>query len=218
MKSTLRIAVRRVETEAERRNALSILKIIYQDEKAWVSDAEAQFPADDLSRKDISWFIAMRRSEPIGVLRVCYDPPVQQYLQYGLKLIDRDLDIARMIERERIAEIGRFAVHPELRGDLLVASRLMGAATREIVSRQYTQLITDVFEADPHSPLGFHTRVIGFRPIATHEIGDLLYKGRRITLVLDVKAAYLRLKRQSNWFFRTMTRGWTDAMHKHLAA
>ncbi|MDX2204286.1 MAG: hypothetical protein NW223_16155 [Hyphomicrobiaceae bacterium] len=218
MTTSLRIRARRVETEADRLKALEILKVTYQEEKAWVADAQSQFPARDLDRADVSWFIATSRDEPLGVLRVLYDPPVAQYLSYGLSPIDVDLRIEDMIRNERIAEIGRFAVRPNLRSHLLVASRLMGAATREIVSRQYTQLITDVFEADRHSPFGFHTRVIGFKPIATHEIGELLYKGRRITLVLDIKAAYQRLKARGNWFFRNMTHGWTETMHKQLAA
>lgn len=219
MQSSLRIRARRVETEADRQKALEVLRVTYQEEKAWVADAQSQFPECDLARDDIAWFIATSRGEALGVLRVLFDPPVSQYLKYGLRPIDIELDkIEAMIRNERIAEIGRFAVRPNLRSHLLVASRLMGAATREIVSRQYTQLITDVFEADQHSPFGFHTRVIGFKPIATHEIGELLYKGRRITLVLDIKAAYQRLKARGNWFFRSLTHGWTETMHKQLAA
>lgn len=218
MKTSLRIRARRVETEADRLRALEILRITYQEEKAWVADAQSQFPESDLARTDVSWFIATSRDEPLGVLRVLYDPPIAQYLKYGLSPIERGLKIEEMIANERIAEIGRFAVRPNLRSHLLVASRLMGAATREVVQRQYTQLITDVFEADRHSPFGFHTRVIGFKPIATHEIGELLYKGRRITLVLDIKAAYQRLKARGNWFFRTLTHGWTETMHRQLTA
>lgn len=218
MKTSLRIKARRVETEADRLRALEVLRITYQEEKAWVADAQSQFPHSDLGRSDVSWFIATNRDEPLGVLRVLYDPPVAQYLKYGLRPIDLGLKIEEMIANERIAEIGRFAVRPNLRSHLLVASRLMGAATREVVQHQYTQLITDVFEADRHSPFGFHTRVIGFKPIATHEIGELLYKGRRITLVLDIKAAYQRLKARGNWFFRTLTHGWTETMHRQLTA
>lgn len=218
MRVRLRISAVRVETEADRLETLQVLRATYQDEKAWVKDVEAQFPPEDLQRADVSWFLVRRRGCPLGVLRVLYDPPIAQYLKYGLTPIDGDLRIEDMIRNERIAEIGRFAVLPELRSDLLVASRLMSAATREIVAREYTQLITDVFEKDKHSPLGFHTRVIGFRPVATHEVGELLYKGRRITLVLDLKAAYLRLKARGNWFFRNLTRGWTPSMHSRMAA
>ena len=58
---------------------------------------------------------------------------------------------------------------PEHRGNLMLAAALMRAATREMVLRGYTHVITDVFEDDPHSPLGFHTRVMGFRPVARRE-------------------------------------------------
>ena len=42
--------------------------------------------------------------------------------------------------------------------------------------------------------------------------------GRRITLVLDIKAAYQRLKAKGNWFFRSLTRGWPTTVHRRLAA
>lgn len=217
MKAMLRIRARRVLSEADRQKALAVLRSTYLEEKAWVTDVESQFPASDLNRDDISWFLASRRDQPLGVLRVRYDPPVADYLKYDLKPMALAAQIEEMIKNERIAEIGRFAVAAHLRGDLFVSARLMWAATREIVLRGYTQLITDVFETDRHSPYGFHARVIGFKPIATHEIGELLHKGRRITLVLDIKAAYRRLRDRGNWFFRSITRGWTDSMHRRLA-
>jgi hypothetical protein len=43
---------------------------------------------------------------------------------------------------------------------LLLAAALMRAATKEMVARGYTHVITDVFEDDVHSPLGFHTRAV----------------------------------------------------------
>jgi hypothetical protein len=113
--------------------------------------------------------------------------------------------------------VGRFAVIPERRNGVGVVLSLMRAATREIVSRGYTQLVTDVFEDDPHSPFRFHTRIVGFRPVATHEAGELNAKGRRITLLLDVKIAYQTLKSRGTWFFRAMTKDWTEVMHKRLA-
>jgi hypothetical protein len=208
----------RVETEADRQKALAVLKATYQDEKAWVLDVEPMFPKSDLSRSDLSWFLATSRDKPVGVLRVLYDPPIEQYLKYRLKPIDADLKIDELISRERIAEIGRFAVVPERRYGIGVVLSLMRAATREVVSRNYTQLITDVFEGDPHSPFRFHTRIVGFRPVATHEVGELRFKGRRITLVLDIKVAYRSLKSRGTWFFRAMTKGWTETMHNQLAA
>jgi len=65
--------------------------------------------------------------------------------------------------------------------------------------------------------LRFHTRIIGFRPVATHEVGELSFKGRRITLLLDIKIAYQTLKSRGTWFFRAMTKDRTEVMHKRLA-
>jgi hypothetical protein len=169
------------------------------------------FPENDLARDDISWFIATRRNEPMGVLRVLYEPSIEQYYKYALNPIDTTIAVDDFIKSERIAEVGRFAVIPERR------SGVMRAATREIVSRGFTQLVTDVFENDPHSPFRFHTRIVGFRPVATHEAGELNAKGRRITLLLDIKIAYQTLKSRGTWFFRAMTKDWTEVMHKRLA-
>jgi len=208
---------RRVQTEAERSMVLAVLRSTYVEEKGWAQDVENMFPAADLARNDVSWFLAVKRQQPVGVLRVLYDPPIEQYMAYGLKLTDSSIDIAGLIRNERIAEIGRFAVVSERRRGVAVVLSLMRAAVREIVMRGCTQLVTDVFENDPHSPLGFHTRVAGFRAVATHETGELRYTGRRITLLLDIKTAYCALKARGNRFFRTMTRGWTATMHNGLA-
>jgi hypothetical protein len=208
---------RRVETEADREKVLAVLRATYLNEKAWVLDVDPMFPACDLQRNDVSWFLAIKNERPVGVLRVLYDPPTEQYLKYGLQPIDADLQLADLIKTHRIAEIGRFAVVPERRSGVGVVLSLMRAATREIVARGCSSLVTDVFENDPHSPLGFHTRIIGFKPVATHEFGELRFKGRRITMLLDVKAAYQSLKARGNWFFRVMTMGWSEAMHRRLA-
>lgn len=219
MRLTRLTRTHRVETEADRQRALAVLRATYQEEKAWVLDAESVFPDSDLANPSMSWFLATSRGQPVGVLRVVYDPPIEQYLAYAPKPVDlsSSIDIAAFIRSERIAEIGRFAVVPERRNGVGVVLSLMRAATREVVAREYTQLITDVFENDPHSPFGFHTRIVGFRPVATHEIGELRYKGKRITLVLDIRVAYQCFRARGHWFFRTMTRGWTAAMHKRLA-
>lgn len=208
---------KRVASESDRQKALAVMRATYQREKGWVHDVEPMFPKEDLARDDLSWFIATRRNEAMGVLRVLYDPPIEQYQKYGLTAIDGTVPAYDLIKSECIAEVGRFAVIPERRTGIGVVLSLMRAATREIVSRGYTQLVTDVFENDPHSPLQFHTRIIGFRPVATHEVGELSFKGRRITLLLDIKIAYQTLKSRGTWFFRAMTKDWTDVMHKRLA-
>ena len=207
----------RVTTMADRDKALAVLRATYQQEKGWVHDVETMFPERDLERDDISWFIATRRGEAMGVLRVLYEPSIEQYYKYALNPIDTTIAVDDFIRSQRIAEVGRFAVIPERRSGVGVVLSLMRAATREIVSRGFTQIVTDVFENDPHSPFRFHTRIVGFRPVATHEAGELNAKGRRITLLLDIKIAYQTLKARGTWFFRAMTKDWTDVMHKLLA-
>ena len=84
--------------------------------------------------------------------------------------------------------------------------------------RGYTHLVTDVFEDDPHTPYGFHTRVMGFLPVATHDLGELHCDSRRITLVLDIGTAYKRLRLNENWLFCYLTREWDETLHRRLAA
>lgn len=209
--------VSRVEHPADRDAALRVLRATYQDEKQWVRDAEGQLPLDDLASDRVSWFLARRGVAPVGVLRIFYNPPVQQYRAYQVKLLQPDLDVDRFLQSARIAEIGRFAIVPRYRRNLLLAVALMRAATRETIERGFTHFITDVFESDPHSPYGFHTRVMGFRAVATHEDGELHCHSRRITMILDLKAAYGRLKQRKSWIFRSLTADWDERIHQRLA-
>jgi hypothetical protein len=162
MSTLSRVQVRRVIDEADRRDTITVLRATYQREKQWVSDPETQVPQADLGREDIAWFIATIRGRPAGVLRVHFAPPLAQYAQYGLKLMDPRIDVDDFIRRHRVAEIGRFAVLQRYRRQFLLAAALMRAATVETVSRGFTHFVTDVFEDDPHSPYGFHTRVIRY--------------------------------------------------------
>jgi hypothetical protein len=209
--------VTRVETAADRARALAVLRSTYQDEKHWVTRAEAQLPESDLGSGRLSWFLAARAEVPAGVLRVHYAPPVDQYRTYKVKLLHPQLDVDRFLATNRIAEIGRFAIIPGQRRNLLLAVALMRAATHETLERGFTHYITDVFEGDPHSPYGFHTRVMGFHPVATHDDGELDCARRRITLILDLKAAYQRLRRGRSWLFRTLTADWDEGLHRRLA-
>jgi ribosomal protein S18 acetylase RimI-like enzyme len=217
MRSNNRVHARRVTDEAGRRQVVEVLRATYQREKRWVTDPETEMPPGDLARDEIAWFIATIRGRPAGVLRVHFAPPLAQYASYGFKLIDPRLDVDEFIRRNRVAEIGRFAVLPRYRRRFLLAAALMRAATAETVARGFTHFVTDVFEDDPHSPYGFHTRVIGFHPVATHDVGELQSRSRRITLVLDLQAAYQRLRRSGNWVFRYLTGEWPDALHRRLA-
>lgn len=210
------LTVFRVEDEAGRAQALEVIRATYRDEKGWVHDEAPQLPAEDLTRPEISWFVVRFGEQPVGMLRVLYDPPLELYGQYGFKLLDQGVDVAQFLRTHRIAEVGRFAVIPEYRKHILAVAALIRAAITETVSRGYTHYITDVFEDDPHSPYEFHTRVLGFAPVATHDVGELNCKSRRITLVLDIKQAYDRLKEAHTWIYRFITEFWDEPLHRRL--
>jgi len=205
---------RRVTSEAERLQVIDVLRQTYAREKGWIVEPEGQIPLEDLAKENVAWFVTTMGTEPVGVLRILFDPPIEQYAKYSLKLIDPTFKVDELLAGSRIAEVGRFAVVAKRRGRFTVATSLMRAAFSEIIARGYTHLVTDVFEDDPHSPYGFHTRVIGFKPIATHDVGELRSRSRRITLVLDMKAAYRRLKEHSRWLFQNLTLGWSERMHR----
>jgi hypothetical protein len=149
----------RITDASGRMAALEVLSATYQKEKGWINDPERQFPVTDVEQQEIAWFIVRFDGQPAGVLRTLYDPPLLQYSKYGLKLLDGRIDVESFLRQPRIAEVGRFAVVAEHRGNLLLAAALMRVATEDMVARGYTHVITDVFEDDVHSPLGFHTRV-----------------------------------------------------------
>ncbi len=205
---------RRVTSEAERSQVIDVLRQTYAREKGWIVEPEGQIPVEDLANESVAWFVTTMGGEPVGVLRILFDPPIEQYAKYSLKLIDPNFKVDELLAGSRIAEVGRFAVVAKRRGRFTVATSLMRAAFSEIIARGYSHLVTDVFEDDPHSPYGFHTRVIGFKPIATHDVGELKSRSRRITLVLDMRAAYYHLRDRSRWLFQTLTVDWTERMHR----
>src|SRR5262249_8890386 len=146
----------RIRDESGRAAALEVLGATYRNEKGWVSDPGHQFPTEDLDRHDTAWFIVRLQGRAVGVLRALFDPPLLQYASYELRLLDPRVDVEGFLRQHRIAEVGRFAVLPEHRGNVMLVAALMRSATEEMVTRGYTHVITDVFEDDPHSPLGFH--------------------------------------------------------------
>jgi hypothetical protein len=90
----------------------------------------------------------------------------------------------------------------------------MKAAVDEVVRRGYTHFITDVYDGDPHSPLLFHTRVLGFERIGTHRFGELDCDCVRIILILDLARAYRRAKEKRNKIFRDLTEGIRDELER----
>jgi hypothetical protein len=209
-----RIHVLRAVTDADRIHALKVLKATYRDEKNWVKDETIVFAPDDLQNSQVSWFVVFANDQPVGVLRVLYNPPLQTYREYGLQHVVPGIDIERFIQSNRIAEIGRFAILPEYRRYSAVVVSLMGAASGETVSNGFTHYITDIFEGERHSPYHFHTHVMGFQAVATHDVGELNCPNRRITMILDLKQAYHRLRSFHPRVFRLLTDHWDESWHK----
>lgn len=208
-----KIRVIRLATEADRAEAMKVFRATYRQEKQWVADEEKMFSAEDLSNDQVSWFTVFVDDEPVGVLRVLYEVPFDLYAEYGFQQIEGGIDVEAFVRDNKIAEIGRFAVLPEYRKFMVVVAALMRAASKETVERGYSHYITDIFEGEKHSPYKFHTRVMGFQPVATHDVGELNCPNRRITMVLDLKQAYQRLKKANNWIYRFFTEEWTEATH-----
>lgn len=211
-----RINVRRVEEEADRQDALSVMRAIYRDEKNWVNQDEKLIHHRDVASSVISWFVATVGHQPVGVLRVLYELPLDLYREYGLKMVERGVDVGAFLRDNKIAEIGRFAVRPEHRSQMLVVAALMKAAVRDTIERGFTHYITDVFEGEKHSPYEFHTRVMGFQVVGTHDTGELNCPNRRLTMLLDLAAGYRKLRAKNSWVFRQLTRDWTPEMHERL--
>jgi len=210
------VHVIKLATEADRIEAMKVLKATYRMEKNWVADEEKMFSAEDLEDEAVSWFLAFTDGEPVGVLRILYNPPLELYNEYGFQQVGEGIDVEKFVSEHKIAEIGRFAVRPEYRQFMTVAAALMRTAVKETVERGFSHYITDVFEGEKHSPYEFHTRVMGFQLVATHDVGELNCPNRRLTLILDIKQAYNHLRRNKKYVFRLFTQGWADSMHQML--
>ena len=94
----------------------------------------------------------------------------------------------------------------------------MRAAVKETIERDFTHYITDVFEGEANSPYDFHRRVMGFQTVATHDTGELNCNCRRITMLLGIKEAYQRLRKEGGWIFRFLTEDWSEQLHRQLMA
>jgi hypothetical protein len=144
--------------------------------------------------------------KPAGVIRLTYDPPLEAPPELAFRF-EPGVDLATLAADCRVADVGRFMIRPRYRRQIRVALSLMRAAVEEVVERGYSHLITDVFESDPHSPLAFHTRVLGFQRIGTHRYGELACDSLRVILLLDIKRSYARLRQRREKVFRFLTAG-----------
>ena len=200
------ITVRKVKDAATRAQALKVVEGVYGQEKNWIKSVEQEIPAEIAADRRTSWFLASANDDPAGVLRLFYDPPLElpPECQATFK---KGFDPQKLATAGKYVEIGRFMILPEYRKKILVAIRLMGAAVKEVVERNYTHFITDVFEGEPHSPLKFHTRILGFEVIGKHLYGELNCSLTRIILTLDILKAYQRLKSQRNRIYWSLTEG-----------
>ncbi len=200
------ITTSKILTPQQRAAAMEVVAAVYLAEKQWIASTEHELPPVEQQAPGTSWFLACVGEEPAGVIRLTYDPPLAVPPELDFRF-ERELDLERLASTCKVVDIGRFMILPRYRRRAAVALELMRTAVEEVVERGYTHLLTDVFEGDPHSPLAFHTRVLGFERIATHRYGELLSDRLRVVLLLDIGRTYQRLKRSGNRVFRALSRG-----------
>ena len=211
------ITVERVLTEEGRCAALEVIERVFQREKRWIDAAQEQLPRVLEKTGRYSWFLARLGDMPAGVLRLMYDPPLELPEEYDVRLLP-GVNIEKMKQDGRYVEIGRFMIKNEFRKNPRIALRLMRMATREVLERDYTHFITDVFEGEPNSPLNFHTRVLGFEVIGKHLFGDLNCSSTRIILTLDILKAYRRIRNSRSRVYSELTKGMRGILERKLAA
>jgi hypothetical protein len=202
----------RVSDAATRRAALAVVREVYLEEKGWIAeaDAEAELPRTIFDTSTVSWYLALEDGEPAGVVRLTYDPSLELPAEAGLEL-EPGIDIAELARTCRFAEVGRLMIPKRFRSRSAVVFALMRATLAEVVRRGYTHLLTVVFEDDPHSPYGFHTRVLGFERIGSHRRGELACASRRIVLTLDIARAFERLRGPRARLVKTLAGGLEEA-------
>lgn len=199
--------IEKIDSRESHGQALEIFQQVYEQEKGWVGDRMQLFPVEDLNQERVDWLGVRAGDRLVGVVRVLYEIPFELYDTYGFKLTASGLDVARFVRNNRIAEVGRFAVLPSHRREIMAVAMLMREAGRTAIARGFTHFITDVFEDDPNTPHGFHRRVLGFEEVATHDHGELKCSSRRITMLLDLKAAMTRIEGRKGWLFRFFKAG-----------
>jgi hypothetical protein len=185
-------------------------------EKGWVQSAERQIPDDIASDPRVSWFLARKGGEAVGLLRLVYDPSLEIPAEC-VPTFEPGLDPASLAASGRFVEVGRFMIRREYRRDVTIALRLIRKAAREVVARDYTHFITDVFEGEPNSPFHFHTRVLGFEVVGRHLHGELDCRHTRIVLVLNILKAYKAFTQRRSAVYAFLTRGFRGLMDRKLA-
>ena len=211
-----RIQTVKVDDDDTRTKALQVIEQVYRQEKNWIKSVETEIPAEIDPDARYSWFLATVNDQPAGVLRLFYNPPLELPAEFNVTL-RQDIDLQEMAKNGRFVEIGRFMILPEYRKKMLVAIRLMGIAVKEVVERNYTHFITDVFQGEPNSPLQFHTRILGFEIIGSHLHGELNCSLTRIILTLDILKAYQRLREKKNRIYWSLTEGIRGRLDRKLA-
>ncbi len=211
------ITVERVLSNGARKDAVEIIEQVFRKEKQWISVSQEQLPRALEENGCYSWFLAKVDGRPAGVLRLMYDPPLELPREYDVRLLP-GVNIEKMKQEGRYVEIGRFMIRSEFRKNPRIALRLMRTATREVLERDYTHFITDVFEGEPNSPLNFHTRVLGFEMIGKHLFGDLNCSSTRIILTLDILKVYRRIRNSRSRVYSELTEDVRGILERKLAA
>jgi hypothetical protein len=195
--------------------ALEVMEEVFLKEKKWIDAVEEQFPQEMTSSSQYFWFMARVNDKPAGLLRLFYDPPLVLPEEFEVTL-NEDVDLEKMAKECRFVEVGRFMILPEYRRNFRVALRLMRIATKEVVERDYTHFITDVYENEIHSPFRFHTRVLGFEVIGKHLYGELKCNCTRFILTLDILKAYKRLKQKRHSIYQNLLKDILPIMEKKV--
>ncbi|WLT31107.1 hypothetical protein [Geothrix sp. PMB-07] len=216
MGTSHRIQVVKVRTQRDVRDAARVLEDVFQREKGWIQSAEHQIPTDIAQNPKVSWFLARAGGLPVGLLRLVYDPALELPPEC-LPTFEAGVDLQAMAASGRFVEIGRFMIRQEYRRDVTIALRLMRKAAREVVERDYTHFLTDVFENEPNSPFHFHTRILGFEVVGRHVHGELHCNYTRIILVLNILKAYKKFRQSKSAVYATITRGFRRLMNRKLA-
>ncbi len=212
-----RITVSKVKSNDDRIAALSVVEQVFQREKQWITTAQEQLPQLSEANGDCSWFVARIDGCPAGVLRLQYDPPLDVPEEYQVTF-EPGIDPEVMKREGRYVEIGRFMILREFRKHPRIALRLMRIATQEVLEKDYTHFITDVFEGEEHSPLNFHTRVLGFEIIGRHMFGELHCSSTRIILTLDILHMYARIRNSRSRIYHELTDGMRGLLDRKLSA